>query len=155
MQGEKPALPYSLRQTRSGVDLRRQAYPYYNLAPNYERDTLPHWRRIVDDIPATVGVPQKQLFLVFTEGFGGEQAQIEWRSTVARGGRYSAAAAPFFLLDPSRRVLRNIGGGATPVDLRFDTDHRPYRYGLRCAITSPRTASAQSRMSSARAWAAP
>jgi hypothetical protein len=87
------SLPFHMRGGKPAVALIRAAKPaaYYNHAPNYEHNTEDHWVRIVDDIPADVGVPQKHLLLVFTESYGEEPAPVEWPGTVARGGRFSAS----------------------------------------------------------------
>ena len=87
------SLPLHMRSGKPAVALIRAARPaaYYNRAPNYQHNSEDHWRRIVADIPAWVGVPQKHLLLVFSESYGEEPAPVEWPGTVSRAARYSAS----------------------------------------------------------------
>ena len=87
------SLPFRMRAGKPAVALIRAPRPaaYYNNAPNYETSTLPQLDRILADIPASFGIPQKHLLIVLTESYGEEPAPVEWRGTIALGGRRSAS----------------------------------------------------------------
>jgi len=64
-----------------------QGAAFYNNAPKYD----PHnqWKHIIPEIPASVGVPSKNLIIVFAETYDSGPAPFEWPGGVALGGRFS------------------------------------------------------------------
>lgn len=60
---------------------------YYNGAPKY--DAQNQWRTILPEIPARVGVPNRNLIVVFAETYDPGPASFEWPGGVALGGKLS------------------------------------------------------------------
>jgi hypothetical protein len=60
---------------------------FYNNAPKYDFDN--QWKHILPEIPSTVGVPNRNVIIVFAETYDSGLAPFEWPGGVALGGRLS------------------------------------------------------------------
>ena len=60
---------------------------FYNKAPNYDPNN--QWTHILPEIPQSVGVPSRNLIIVFAETYDSGEAKFEWPGGVALGGRFS------------------------------------------------------------------
>jgi hypothetical protein len=65
----------------------RRSAAFYNNAPNYDFDT--QWKHILPEIPARVGLPSKNVIIIFAETYDSGPAKFEWPGGVALGGRLS------------------------------------------------------------------
>jgi hypothetical protein len=65
----------------------RRTAAFYNHAPKYDPGN--QWKHIIPEIPASVGVPGKNVIIVFTETYDSGPAPFEWPGGVALGGRFS------------------------------------------------------------------
>jgi hypothetical protein len=79
-------------ETRDGqpvVHLIRGQKPaaFYSNAPNYDGNV--QWKHILREIPETVGVPSKNVIIVFAETYDDGPAKWEWPGGVALGARFS------------------------------------------------------------------
>jgi hypothetical protein len=61
---------------------------FYNKAPDY--DPQNQWKHILAEMPPSVGMPSKNLIVVFAETYDSGAAKYEWPGGVALGVRYSA-----------------------------------------------------------------
>jgi uncharacterized protein YfiM (DUF2279 family) len=69
----------------------RRSAAYYNGAPNYDHFDQHH--KVMDDIPATVGLRNRDLIVAFTETFDSAPAPMEWSGAMAVTTRWSTAGA--------------------------------------------------------------
>lgn len=60
---------------------------FYTGAPNY--DPQNQWRHIPPELPRTIGVPNRNVLIVFAETYDEGPAPFEWPGGVALGGRLS------------------------------------------------------------------
>jgi hypothetical protein len=65
----------------------RRTAAFYNNAPNY--DTQVQFDRILPEVPQSVGLPSKNVIVVFAETYDSGPAKFEWPGGIARGGRFS------------------------------------------------------------------
>jgi hypothetical protein len=61
---------------------------YYSGAPNY--DHARQYQKVMDDIPPTVGLRNRDAIVVFAETFDFGPAPMEWGGAIARAGRFSS-----------------------------------------------------------------
>lgn len=61
---------------------------YYSGAPNY--DFHLQYRRLQEEVPASIGAPQTHLMVAFLETYDSGPHKFEWPGGVALGGRFSA-----------------------------------------------------------------
>ena len=77
---------------------------FYNGAPNYDADVQNHKSRVFSEIPASVGVPNRNLMVVFAETYDSGPHRIEWPGGIALRGRRSTdggtAIFPAWILRP-------------------------------------------------------
>ena len=66
----------------------KHAAAFYNAAPNYERND--QFDKVKAEIPAAVGVPSRNVMIVFAETYDPGPAEWEWPGGVALGARFSA-----------------------------------------------------------------
>lgn len=80
------------RNGQSMVHLVRGARPaaFYSGATNYEREVQNHKKRIFDEIPASIGVPSRNLMVVFADTYDNGPNRVEWPGGIALGVRRSA-----------------------------------------------------------------
>ena len=60
---------------------------FYNNAPNY--DPQNQWKLILPEIPKSVGLPGRNVIIVFAETYDSGTAKFEWPGGVALGSRFS------------------------------------------------------------------
>jgi hypothetical protein len=65
----------------------RRTAAFYNNAPKY--DPQNQWKHIIPEIPPSVGVPGKNVIIVFVETYDSGPARFEWPGGIALGGRFS------------------------------------------------------------------
>jgi hypothetical protein len=65
----------------------RRPAAFYNNAPRY--DANHQWKHILPEIPPSVGVPSKNVIVVFAETYDSGPAPFEWPGGVALGSRFS------------------------------------------------------------------
>lgn len=62
---------------------------FYNGGPNYEQEVQNHRNRVFAEIPASIGVPSRNLIVVFAETYDSGPHRVEWPGGIALGGRRS------------------------------------------------------------------
>ena len=85
-------LRFESQDGQPAVHLVRGGRPaaFYNGAPNYEREVQNHRNRVFAEIPASIGVPSRNLIVVFAETYDSGPHRVEWPGGIALGGRKSA-----------------------------------------------------------------
>ena len=91
LKGVAPARPLRFEEGDGGprVHLVRGARPaaFYSGSPNYDGEA--HFRRVVAELPPSLGSISSQVFLVFPETYDPGPAPVEWGGSVGMGGRLS------------------------------------------------------------------
>jgi hypothetical protein len=109
---------------------------YYNDAPAYQADE--QWRRLLPEIRAKAGNPQRQVLVVFAETYDDGPAQQLWPGVIARGAYYTADGG---LAVFSSHLLRDEFSAPTPDTLKklcFDETPVPGRKAWGQRVNSPR-----------------
>jgi len=85
-----PGLRFQIQHNEVVVHLVRGSHTaaFYNDAPNY--DPQNQWKKILPEIPPSVGALGKNLIVVFAETYDSGPAAFEWPGGVALGNRSSA-----------------------------------------------------------------